>query len=213
MDDQLIQKLVIKHTPRRWYKTPLVLFGLWFCFHITYFVGLGLMKFDMLSLGSSSLYIVFVSVGIIVSGAIFIHIGRHLELKVSFFNLWMVALIVWVGAALFIESYVMMTISHVRTFSVTQSDLTCFLHSVASTIGPALLFPIFFKNFFITHPKWAMTFMSIHLSLMGSLLNELKCPDRELWHLLLGHHTIYFGVGALLLISIYFGRKIISANT
>lgn len=205
--DKLIKQLVAEHSPRPWWKTPILFFGIWFVSQLIYFAGLGFFKFDSLVIRFSLVYIYFITFGILISGAVFFHLSRHSKPGASFFKIWMMIFISLMSLALITESQVMGTVNHARSFSITHSDFTCFWHSVASTIGPVILFPLIFKQYFFSHPKWSMTFMSIHLSLMGSFLTELKCPDRELWHLILGHQTTFFGVAILITLATYYGRK------
>lgn len=211
-DSKLIQNLIAHHGPRPWWKNPMILFGIWFLVHSVYFLGLGLLKADTLILRSSWIYLFFSLTGVLVSGFLFIHITRNVDLKLSHLVAWIIVFIFWILLALLIESQLMGTIMNTRTETMTYNDFNCFWHSVISAVGPILVFPIVFKHFFVSQPNWAISFMGIHLAFMGSLLTELKCPDRELWHLLLGHQTSFLGVVLLLVIVTYLRRKLISRN-
>lgn len=210
---ELIEALTRDHGARPWWKSFYALFAIWFSFHLLYFTGLSFLRLDILELRSSALYLVFVSVGMLFSGWIFILLARGTELKTSFLKMGLISIIIWMISGIFFEYAVMGSIDHHRAMSVTTGDMNCFWHSVASTALPLLVFPLLFKNFFFARPVWAMTFMSFHLAFTGSLLTELKCSDRELWHLFLGHQTVVIGVVILMVAITYAAQNLVFLKT
>lgn len=211
--NDLITTLSEKHAKKAWWKETSTMLTLWFVFHLIYFVGLGLSMGSDIQLRSSALYLFFITLGVVASGAIFITITQHLNLKRSFFKMWLGAIVLWMGGGFLIENFFQNTILHQRNLSLTQTDLTCFWHGTLTTLGPVLIFPFIFKHFFTTQKKWALTFMSLHLAFMGSLLIELQCPDREMWHLILGHQSSFLGVGACLIVITLYAQKLVSLKT
>lgn len=203
----LIQEMTYDYGPRPWWKNPKIFFLIWFFFHIIYFLALGILKSEAIVLRSSVVYVLLEISGAILFGGLFIYFYRHHELKEYWIKVILVLSLLWMGVSLFIENSFMGTILHERTFSVTKGDFNCFWHAIVSTAGPLLLFPVLFRQFFFARPVLAMTTMSIHLAFLGSLLNELKCPDREMWHLVLGHQTSFLGVGLLMMMIIFAVQK------
>ncbi len=212
-NDDLIQALAKDHAARPWWQSFHALIALWFSFQVLYFVGLSLLKIDLLDMRSSVLYPAFISAGVLLSGWIFFSLSQGREIKTSSLKLGFVSIVILIMLGLSIEYGMMGTIEHHRALSVTSSDVSCFWHSLASTAGPLLIFPILFRKFFFARVGWAMTFMTLHLALMASLLTELKCPDRELWHLLLGHQTVVLGIGFFMLLLIFGGRNFAFSKT
>lgn len=149
-------------------------------------------------LRSSLFYVFLVTFVALFSSALLVYFHRYHSIGIRvYWTLFLGILALMFGSLLFETSF-MGTVLNQRGLTLTEGDIKCFWHSVVSTIGPLLVFPIFFRQFFFARPFWALTFMSFHLALLGSLLNELKCPDRELWHLILGHQTPVMGVMMIL---------------
>lgn len=208
----LIQDLSKDYGPRPWWKNPRTLFLIWLVFHCTYFLSLGFMKSEAIILRPSLLFVFLEVSGAFFTFALFIYLSRHPELKTSWMKTAIGLTIVWIASSIAIENSFMGTILHERSFSVTSGDLSCFWHTTISTIGPLLVFPLVFRNFFYARPLWAMTFMTLHLTFLGLILNELKCPDRELWHLMMGHQTSVIGVGLLMMVITFVVRKRFSSK-
>jgi hypothetical protein len=208
-NNSLIQSLVAGHTRRPWWKSLQGLLTVWFSFNVVYFVALSLLKLNLITLRSSVLYPILLSMGVIISGWVFAHLARSSDDKASSLSsvLFLILSLIFVGFSL---EYGMGNILHQRELSLTAGDFNCFWHSVASSIGPVLLFPVFFRKFFFQRTGWAIAFMSFQISLMASLLTEMKCPDRELWHLLFGHQTVVVGVGLLILGITLIGQNLFS---
>jgi hypothetical protein len=208
-NNALIQALVAGHTRRPWWKSLQGLLTVWFSFNVIYFIALSLLKLNLITLRSSFLYPFLLLLGVIISGWVFAHLARSSDEKASSLSsvLFLILSLIFVGFSL---EYGLGHILHQREISLTAGDFNCFWHSVASSAGPVLLFPILFRKFFIQRPGWAITFMSIQISLMASLLTELKCPDRELWHLLFGHQTVVVGVGLIILGITLIGQNLFS---
>ena len=208
----LIQDLSKDYGPRPWWKNPRTLFLIWFVSHIAYFLSLGLMKSEAIILRPSLLFVILEVSGGVFTFALFIYLSRHPELKTSWMKTSLGLAILWIAGSVVIENSFMGTILHERSFSVTSGDFSCFWHTTISTIGPLLLFPLVFRNFFFARPLSAMTLMTFHLAFLGLILNELKCADREFWHLLMGHQTSVIGIGLLMLGITFVARKQFSSK-
>ena len=206
----LIQGLVQNYKPRPWWKKTFALFLIWFSFHITYFLIIGFFQSESIFLRSSAFYVVSEMIGSLITGFMFIYLFLHPELKENSIKKMLIFALCWMAISLFIESYFMKTTSNARGLSLNSGDMSCFLHSTIVTAGTLLVFPFIFRHFFFARPKSAIAIMSIHLAILGSGLNELKCPDREVWHLILGHQTSVIGVGLFLMLVIFFFRISVS---
>ena len=199
----LIQELAHNYGPRPWWKNPKRVFVIWFSFHIIYFLVLGVLKSDSIYLRSSMVYVLFEISGAILSGGFFIYLYRYYELKDIWSKAILIMIMFWMGASFLIEDLFMGTVLHGRALSVSIGDFDCFWHATISAVGPLLIFPVLFRHFFFARPVLAMAIMSCHLGFLGSALNELNCPDREMWHLILGHQTSFIGVGLLMMMIIF----------
>lgn len=194
----LIKELAKNYRHRPWWKNPSTLFLLWFGFHLVYFLVLGFLKADMIVLRSSPLYLVFQITGAALAGFLFIKLYRsqtHLSPWMERAPLLIVMIMV---IFFFVENYLPGSIQHSRSFGFMKSDFNCFWHAAVSTVGPIVFFPFLLRNFFFSRPIFASVLMSFHLAFLAGLLNELKCPEREFWHLVLGHQTPVIGIALLL---------------
>lgn len=207
LTQDLIAKLSQDYGARPWWKNPKTLFLIWFSLHIFYFLCIGYFKADTLVLRSSTIYVLFQLLGSFFSGVLFIFLYRQTELEDFWVKIIGIVILFWIAGSLYIEDFFMRTILHQREFSFTDGDVSCFWHATISTIGPTVLFPVLFRQFFFVRPYIAMMTMSVHLAFLGSFLNELKCPDREMWHLILGHQGPIFGVFTFILLFTFLGQR------
>ncbi len=202
--NELIQKLSQEHGKKPFWKNKFVLFVGWPLFNFIYFLMLGLPG-NTLTLNST---IIFPSIMFLLSlgsWLFFIQLLNQENKK----SIWLFPLIafLFICTGLVYENFSANTIIHDRSFSVTSGDLNCFYHSVLRSLLPALMFPFLMKQFYVIQKNTAIILGAIHLTMMSLILTELRCANREMWHLVLGHQSAVIGVGVMMFCFLFLIKK------
>ena len=202
--NELIQKLSSEHDKRPAWKHRPALIISWGSFNFIYFFSMGLFGQD-LSLSSTIFFPVTMFMVSVLSWVLFSQFLNQEEEKPGYVYGALLAAVI-LGAFLY-ENFSAHSILHNRTLSLTSGDYYCFFHSVLRTIFPALLFPFLMKQFYVIQKKTALFIGAIHLTMMSLILTELRCADREMWHLILGHQSSLIGIIIILFLIFYVFRK------
>lgn len=198
----LIRDLTAAHQKQPFWKQRRVLLGLWFGIYLSTFV-IETALFPDLKMTSSLPFLVLLVFGGLLSWFFFTTNLNEANTKAKPFLLLLISII---GVAFAYDVFLSELILSSRGPAVTHSDVRCFNHIVLSSLIPVALFPFFLKNFFVTKIYWALAFLGVHISFMSIAAMELKCHDRELWHLILGHQSSHLAVFGLMVL-VYFIRK------
>lgn len=199
--DELIKKLTENHRAKPIWKNAQVLFPGWFILNLLFFL-ISLLTEDHLQLSSSVPLVILQSVVILLSWMIFV---RNLKGNFQYNGLTIVGMISLAVMTLFI-GLKQGVISHNASAAVSIGELSCFSHIMFSIIPSLILFAVLIKNFFVFHPWSLGAIAAMNLSFLGLSAMELKCHNRELWHLLLGHYSTIIFVVALV-VGVIFLRK------
>lgn len=202
--NELIQKLSHNHEKRPVWKNRLTLLIGWAGFNFIYFFSMSLFGKD-LSLSSTFLFPVTMFLVSILSWLLFSQFLNQESEKPAFLFGGLLFTVV-LGAFLY-ENFEGHSILHQRGFSFTNGDFNCFFHSVLRAMVPAIMFPFLMKQFYVIQNNAALFIGAIHLTMMSLILTELRCADREMWHLLLGHQSSLIGISLFLLGIFYLFRK------
>lgn len=189
--DHLIKDLTDKHQAKPFWKGYHFLLALWFFLNLSIFF-LETIKSSNLVFSSSTILL---GLNIIAAGLSWFFFS--LNLNRTFAQKWdwlfLTSLVTLVIAGLNLD-YFSGLILYQRPFSFQSADVSCFNHIVLSTIPTAIIFLYFIKNFFVARPLWTIAFLTGHVSLLAITVMELKCHNKEFWHLLIGHQTTYFAI-------------------
>ena len=204
--NDLIQKLASSHTKKSFWKKREVLLSLWFGLNLVYFSFLVLF-FSKLDPNSST---VFLGLSLLSSLAGWFFFTRLLnsddsEKNIQFFGISSVIGIV--VAAYLYDDFLVHNILHERGLSMTGGDLSCFSHTVLAAGLPLLIGTLLIKSFFVGKRIWAFGFLAFHVSAMSILWTEMTCPDREFWHLIVGHESSFIGAFVLVIFLAYLTKR------
>lgn len=205
--DELIHKLTQDHKPRPWWKKSSVLLSIWFSFNLTYFLLTTIFYEDLILMSS----VLSFSLAILSSLLGWLFFTRFLndDNKKGMIFLGLLSFIALIP--FFHDTFMTQTIYYDRGLSVTEGDWICFTHSLLGSLLPILAFPVLIKNFFVPKFKWMVLFFVLHTGLMGIVTMELKCHDRQFWHLIMGHQSSLLGMFALTLGLYLLMKKLTSA--
>lgn len=202
--NELIQKLSQNHDKRPIWKQRAILLTGWGSFNFIYFLLMSFFGKD-LSLSSTVFFPLTMFLVSILSWVLFSQfLNQETDKPVVAYG---VVLLVFVIGALLYENYEAHSILHQRHIGFTNGDFNCFYHSVLRALLPSLLFPFLMKQFYIVQKNGAMIVGAVHLTMMSLIVTELRCADREMWHLILGHQSSLIGISLLLIGMSYLFRK------
>ncbi|GEM_PF-6728553 len=204
--DDLIQVLTEKHTKRAYWRRPHVLLSIWMGINLIYF-AMTIIRFPDLVLNSSYLALG-LEAGCAILGWILFTKSLN-NPKSSNLNLALFLGIV-IGTLSLVFSFDH-SVQHERALSVTSGDWSCFTHTVMSALVPVVLFGALMKNFFVTNTKATLSFFTVYLSMIAVMSMELKCHDREFWHMIFGHQSSVLGIFVLILGAYLLKKKLASA--
>lgn len=202
--EDLIKELSSKHNKKPFWKGFHFLLSFWLFLNISIFV------FEILNAQSIKLSSSFVAIGLNLVASLMswfyftLNLNKSVSTKTE--GIFLTLLFALVGIGFFSDILLNLIVTDRSPFTLQKSDGDCFSHIILSIIPMAILFPFFMKNFFITKPFWTIAFLSAHVSLLGITVMELKCHDREMWHMLLGHQTTYLPV-FLIFVMIFILKK------
>jgi hypothetical protein len=202
--NELIQKLSLEHEKKPVWKNRLPLLIGWASLNFFYFFVMGLFG-QGLSLHST---IVFPLVMFLVSFICWILLSQFLNQESEKpISLYIGAPFAIIIAGLVYENYSGHSVLHNRSLSITTGDMNCFYHSVLRSLLPAFIFPFIMKQFYVVQKNSALAIGAVHLTMMSLILTELRCANREMWHLILGHQFAFIGIGFFMLCFYYLIKK------
>jgi len=110
------------------------------------------------------------------------------------------------GTAFIYDEWVAHSILHERSLSLVAGDLSCHGHTLAVAILPLCVSAVLSRFFFVAQKRSAALFLAVHVTALSVLWTEMSCPDREFWHLLLGHQASVVGVFGIAIFLMYLSR-------
>ncbi len=204
----LIKELSAKHEKKPFWKGFHFLLTLWLVLNVSIFI-LEIATAESLVLGSSYFFFGLNLLGSLLSWGYFtLHLNKSSSAKSDFIFLAVLIALVITGLS---ADFFLNLISTSRTpLPFQPSDFRCFSHIIYSILPTAVLLPVFIKYFFVEKPFWTIGFLSTHVTLLGIAAMELKCHDRELWHLVLAHQSVYLPVFILFIAIFTLKKKLFS---
>lgn len=204
MTQDLINELSRSHQKRPFWKGPRFLLASWLGIYLVVF-ALEIFTYEDLKLSSSLPFMIALVVGAFISWLIF---TWNLNQEKPGVGRWLGLIAVILGGAFVYDYFAINLINMGRGAAVASSDVRCFNHIVLSALIPIAVFPFFIKFFFIPRVYWAISFLAVHISLLSIAVLELKCHDREFWHLILGHQSASVAIFALMSFLFFIRKKL-----
>lgn len=205
----LIKKLASSHDEKPFWKERKTFLGLWFGGTILYYL-LIISLFSKLDPKSSVVFLILLVSSSLAGWLYFTTQLNSPDDSKKLISIGAASVVGLLVTAFFHDEFIAQNVLHNRSASLTSGDLNCFSHTVLSALVPLTISVMMIKNFFVGNKFWALLFLSFHVTAMSVLWTEMSCPDRELWHLLLGHQTSIVGVFLLAIFSGYLIRKRVS---
>lgn len=202
----LIKKLASSHEKKPFWKERKIFLSLWLAGTIAYYL-LIILIFSKLDPKSSLVFLVFTILSSLAGWWTFTRQLNASEVsdKVKLGGLTSVVGILTL--AFFHDEFIAQNVLHGRGLTLSSGDISCFTHTVLSAIAPLVVSVLLVRNFWVGDRFWSLLFLSFHMTAMSVLWTEMSCPDRELWHLILGHQTSVIGIFLIATFSGYLMRK------
>lgn len=206
--EDLIKELSEKHEKKPFWKGFHFLLSFWLVLNICFFV------FEILSSSSVQLSSSYMVIGLNISASILswlyftLNLNRTVSAKEE--TIFLILLFALVVTGFFSNMILNLLVTNRLPLTLQQNDVSCFTHIIYSVIPTAILFPFFIKHFFIEKPYWTIGFLSAHVSLLGITVMELKCHDREVWHMLVSHQTTYLPIFLIFVMIFILKKKLFS---
>lgn len=207
---ELIKKLASSHEKKPFWKERKIFLSFWFAGTILYYV-LVVALYSKLDPKSSLLFLFATVLSSLAGWWTFTRQLNAPEVSQKLKTLGLTSVVGTLALAFFYDEFISHNVLHNRGASLTAGDITCFTHTVLSALVPLVVSVLLVRNFFVGDRFWSLLFLSFHISAMSVLWTEMSCPDRELWHLLLGHQTSVSGVFLIAIFSGYLIRKRVSS--
>ncbi|MDH4468040.1 MAG: hypothetical protein QE271_08280 [Bacteriovoracaceae bacterium] len=189
----LIDKLVVEHRPQKWWERPFAFKALLLSSTLA-MIFLNLLLVKKIYFFNSSLYLVFLLMGTLISWLAFTSLLNPIRSSQTFWTSILGSLMIGVILNLVLENFISQTIAHQRNLSLRIEDWSCFWHTVLIGSLPIILLFATFRNFFIPNPRKTIVLFSLSTVFSALVVTEISCPNREWWHLLFGHQTSILGI-------------------
>ena len=191
--ENLISLLVEKHQPSQWWERPRILFFLiFFTALVIIFLNLFLVK-KIYFLSSVTFLLLLLLSSLLAWWNFFGLLNATSKVQTFWHGVWP-SITIGFFLNLMHEFYFSNSIEYQRNFSIYLEDWPCFLHSLFMGLLPTVLLFFVFRKFLIPYPKKSINLFAIFSIFSSLVITELSCPNRELWHLVMGHQSSILGI-------------------
>jgi len=210
-NNKLIEKMVQGLRPRPWWKRPIIHSWIWIGLNLTIIFSF----IDMKNFSGSANQYLFTIIILLFWGInwkfFFKNLNPILDVNEQFsftrrkvfYSFFLVSLFI----GLFIHGFILNDISHTRNWIPYQGEVDCFFHTLKMALFPILLFPFFFQQYFVIQRRRAVLLYTMSIFLLGLMAMNINCLNLDFVHLIWGHYSTIFGLGILVLMSLFIFKK------